>query len=131
MEPQPSEAVKKSVGRRKRLPHKSASPRAPTWDRRFRLSTRQSQRFFHSFSGSAGPLAPSGSVEALEISPHALSSAGGVAQVGFKRRDLSGVAGDGEDCLQQESSPGGVLEIAGEGRRAIGADGSRRDGVAV
>ncbi|MGD0872486.1 MAG: DUF6599 family protein [Bryobacteraceae bacterium] len=45
-----SEAVRKSVGRRKRLPHKNASPGAPKWDRRFRLSTRRSQRFFHSFS---------------------------------------------------------------------------------
>jgi hypothetical protein len=36
--------------RRKRLPHNNASPWAPKWDRRFRLSTRRSQRFFHSFS---------------------------------------------------------------------------------
>src|ERR1035438_5508922 len=43
------EAVKKSVGRRKRLPHKNVSPCAPKWDRRFRLSTR---RFLHSFSRS-------------------------------------------------------------------------------
>src|SRR5208337_2691894 len=32
-------AVKGSVGRRKRLPHKGASARARKWDRRFRLST--------------------------------------------------------------------------------------------
>src|ERR1017187_9629327 len=32
---------KELVGRRKRLPHKGASPCAATWDRRFRLSTRQ------------------------------------------------------------------------------------------
>src|SRR5450759_251000 len=51
-EPRASEAEKKLVGRRKRLPHKSASPCAPTWDKRFRLSTRRSQRLFHSFSGS-------------------------------------------------------------------------------
>src|ERR1017187_1693890 len=36
-------SVKKSVGRRKRLPHKKVSPCAPKWDRRFRLSTRRSQ----------------------------------------------------------------------------------------
>ena len=34
------DAVKESVGRRKRLPHLPASPSA-TWDRRFRLSTRR------------------------------------------------------------------------------------------
>jgi len=34
---------------RKRLPHKSESPCAPGWDRRFRLSSAESQRFFHSF----------------------------------------------------------------------------------
>src|ERR1039457_2378041 len=45
----PLEGVKKMVGRRKRLPHKKVSPCAPKWDRRFRLSTRRSQRFFHSF----------------------------------------------------------------------------------
>src|ERR1017187_354125 len=35
-----------AVGRRKRLPHNNASPCAPKWDRRFRLSTRRSQRLF-------------------------------------------------------------------------------------
>src|ERR1700677_1965121 len=40
----PSEAVKQSVGRRKRLPHKNANLCAQAWDRRFRLSTRRSQR---------------------------------------------------------------------------------------
>ena len=43
------EVVKKSVGRRKRLPHKDGSPSTARWDRRFRLSIRQSARFFHSF----------------------------------------------------------------------------------
>ena len=43
------EAVKKSVGRRKRLPHKDGSPSTTRWDRRFRLSIRQSARFLHSF----------------------------------------------------------------------------------
>src|ERR1035437_8186716 len=33
-----SEPVKESVGRRKRLPHKTADPRGPRCDRRFRLS---------------------------------------------------------------------------------------------
>src|ERR1039457_6241307 len=41
-EPRPSDGVEELVGRRKRLPHKGASPCAATWDRRFRLSTRQS-----------------------------------------------------------------------------------------
>ena len=45
-----SEAMKKSVGRRKRLPHQDASPCAPMWDRRFRLSPRRSRGFFHSYS---------------------------------------------------------------------------------
>src|ERR1035437_6377627 len=39
----PSGAEKKSVGRRKRLPH--------MWDRRFRLSTRRSQRPFSTSHG--------------------------------------------------------------------------------
>ena len=34
----PSEAVKRSVGRRKRLPHNPADPSTTRWDRRFRLS---------------------------------------------------------------------------------------------
>ena len=36
----------KSVDRRKRLSHKKAGC-APGWDRRFRLSTRRTRRFFH------------------------------------------------------------------------------------
>ena len=51
-EPRPSEGVKKSVGRRKRLPHQDATPGSARWDRRFRLSTPRLQRFFHSSSGS-------------------------------------------------------------------------------
>ena len=51
--PRPSEGEKKLVGRRKRLPHKGASPCAATWDRRFRLSTLQSQRLFFTYSASA------------------------------------------------------------------------------
>ena len=43
------EAVKKSVGRRKRLPHKAASPSTARWDRRFRLSTRRTPDFFTAF----------------------------------------------------------------------------------
>src|SRR5277367_4592204 len=42
----PLEAVKYSVGRRKRLPHKNANLCVPTWDRRFRLSTRDVSDFF-------------------------------------------------------------------------------------
>src|ERR1035441_1306359 len=74
---------------------------------------------------------PQGSGGPLEVCLRALGCAGGVAQVGFKRRDLSGVAGDGEDRLQQESSARGVLEIAGKRRRAVDADSPRRDGVAL
>jgi hypothetical protein len=51
-EPRQLEGEKKPVGRRKRLPHKSASRCAPTWDRRFRLSTQRTQRFFLTFLGS-------------------------------------------------------------------------------
>jgi hypothetical protein len=35
----------KSIGRRKRLPHKDGSPSAARWDRRFRLSIRHWARF--------------------------------------------------------------------------------------
>jgi hypothetical protein len=49
IEPRPLEAVKKPAGRRKRLPHKPASPSRAKWDRRFRLSSRQSARFLHGF----------------------------------------------------------------------------------
>src|ERR1700691_469209 len=39
-----------TLSRRKRLPHKNANLCAPTWGRRFRLSTRRHQRFLHSCS---------------------------------------------------------------------------------
>src|SRR5437763_16970792 len=52
MEPRPQEGVRKSVGRRKRLPHQSANPSASMWDRRFRLSIRRFLRFPHTFRGS-------------------------------------------------------------------------------
>jgi hypothetical protein len=47
-----------TLSRRKRLPHQNASACAPTWDRRFRLSTRRSRRIFLSFSPSRLGSAP-------------------------------------------------------------------------
>jgi Ca-activated chloride channel homolog len=51
-EPRPSESVKESVRRRKRLRHSFLNPCASAWGRRFRLPTRRSRRFFHGLSGS-------------------------------------------------------------------------------
>jgi hypothetical protein len=47
----PLKAVKKSVGRRKRLPHKDANPCGPRWDRRFRLSIRRLDDYFTAADG--------------------------------------------------------------------------------
>jgi hypothetical protein len=69
-EPRPSGAAKKSVGRRKCLPHQDGTRRTARWDRRFRLSTLGFQRFFHASSGSGhAPQSPTPSPQSPIPSP--------------------------------------------------------------
>ena len=56
------DAVRESVGRRKRLPHKDGSPSTALWDRRFRLSIRRPTRLFHAFAHHGAPFSDSGRV---------------------------------------------------------------------
>jgi len=53
-EPRPSEGVKKSAGRRNRLPHDGLSALVAPWGRPFGLPPAPPNRFLHTFSGS-GP----------------------------------------------------------------------------